>query len=88
MKLDCSGVSGALIRTWLNPGVVGYNFRNNSGGDTAGQLATGGTWFISANSADGTDAGLFADGLTKLAWSASGTYTSWRGLIYHDWLSG
>jgi len=78
-KFDCSGVTGALIRTWLNPRVVGYNFRNNSGGDTEGQLATGGTWFINANSANGTDTGLFADGLTKLTWTASGTYASGVG---------
>lgn len=78
-KLDLSGVQGSVVRTWLNPGVVGYNFRNDSGGETDGQLATGGTWFISANSGNGTDTGLFADGLSKLSWSASGTWASGVG---------
>lgn len=78
-KLDFTGVQGAVVRSWLKPGVVGYNFRNDSGGDTSGQLATDGTWCISANSANGTDTSMFADGLSTLSWSASGTWGSGVG---------
>ena len=78
-KLDFTGVQGGVVRSWLKPGVVGYNFRNDSGGDTSGQLATDGTWCISANSANGTDTSMFADGLSTLSWSASGTWGSGVG---------
>ena len=86
---DLSGVSfnvqGALLRSWLTPGVVGFNFRNNSGGDTSGALAAG-TWASDGNSANGSSTAIFADGLSTLTWSSGGTWASGSGTILSGYL--
>ena len=83
---DFSGVKGGLLRSWLTPGVVGFNFRNNSGDDTSGALATG-TWYNDGGSvANGTSTALFADGLSTLTWASGGTWVSGSGSILSGYL--
>ena len=76
---DLSGVSfnvqGALLRSWLTPGVVGFNFRSANGTDVSGALATADNWIHDNNSASGTSTSMFADGLSTLKWSSGGTYS-------------
>lgn len=74
---DLSGVSfnvqGALLRSWLTPGVVGFNFDSTDGNDTSGALATG-AWYDNASDKDGTSTAMFADGLSMLTWSSATCY--------------
>ena len=67
-------VKGALLRSWLTPGVVGFNFYKNKGNDTTDALATG-TWYSDANSKTGTSTELFSDGLSVLSWNCSTLYS-------------
>ena len=53
-NVDFSGVKGGLLRSWLTPGVVGFNFRSASGTDVSGALATADNWIHDNNSARGT----------------------------------
>lgn len=75
---DLSGVTfkvrGALLRSWLEPGVVGFNFYKNKGNDTTGALATG-TWYANAADKKGTSTDLFADGLSVISWNCSTLYS-------------
>ena len=68
-------VKGALLRSWLTPGVVGFNFRSANGTDVSGALATTDNWIHDNNSASGTSTSMFADGLSTLKWSSGGTYS-------------
>ena len=67
-------VKGALFRSWLTPGVVGFNFYKNRGNDTTDAIATG-TWYSDANSKTGTSTELFSDGLSVLSWNCSTLYS-------------
>lgn len=86
---DLSGVSfdvqGALLRSWLTPGVVGFNFNNDSGGNTSAALAVG-SWKLDANSASGSRTDFFADGLSTLAWASGGTWAAGSGSILSGYL--
>lgn len=86
---DLSGVSfdvkGALLRTWLTDLVRGFNFTNNSGGDTSGALAEG-TWAYVANSASGSSTAMFADGLSTLTWASANTWSAGSGSILSGYL--
>ena len=73
-NVDFSGVQGVLLRSWLTPGVVGFNFYKNKGNDTTGALATG-TWWYNASSKAGTSTELFSDGLSVLSWNCSAVYS-------------
>ena len=73
--VDFSGVKGGLLRSWLTPGVVGFNFRSANGTDVSGALATTDNWIHDNNSASGTSTSMFADGLSTLKWSSGGTYS-------------
>ena len=79
---DLSGVSfdvqGALLRSWLTPGVVGVNFHKAQGNVVSDELVTSGSW-VATTGANGASTDLFADGLTKVMWSASGTYSYFAG---------
>ena len=87
---DLSGVSfnvqGALLRSWLTPGVVGFNFRSASGTDVSGALATAGNWIHDNNSASGTSTNMFADGLSTLTWSSGGTWACSGSTIISGYL--
>ena len=83
--VDFSGVQGGLLRSWLTPGVVGFNFNNNSGGNTSGALAEG-TWHYDANSANGTSTAMFADGLSTLTWASKELWSAGTGSILSGYL--
>ena len=83
--VDFSGVQGGLLRSWLTPGVVGFNFNNNSGGNTSGAL-TEGTWHYDANSANGTSTAMFADGLSTLTWASKELWSAGTGSILSGYL--
>ena len=88
-KLDLSGVQGSVVRTWLNPGVVGFNFNAdglswgsvyvNGAADTSSALADG-DWFANGRSANGSETMLFSDGLTAFSWSSANVYANGAGL--------
>ena len=96
-KLDLSGVQGSVIRTWLNPGVVGFNFNANGASwgttyvdgaaDTSGALADG-EWLADASSANGSSTALFADGLTKISWSSANVYANGGNLQGQTFVQG
>ena len=65
-NVDFSGVQGAVLRSWLTPGVVGFNFRSANGTDVSGALASTENWIHDNNSANGTSTNMFADGLSTL----------------------
>ena len=73
-SVDFSGVKGGLLRSWLTPGIVGFNFRSASGSDVSDALVEGGSWIHDNNSANGSSTALFADGLSTLTWASSTTY--------------
>ena len=79
-------VQGALLRSWLTPGVVGFNFRSASGTDVSGALATADNWIHDNNSASGTSTAMFADGLSTLTWSSGGTWACSGSTIISGYL--
>ena len=73
-SVDFSGVQGAVFRSWLpTPGVVGVNFNKIQGNVVSGELVTSDSW-VATTDANGNATTLFADGITKVTWSASNTY--------------
>ena len=85
-NVDFSGVQGGLLRSWLTPGVVGFNFRSASGTDVSGALATADNWIHDNNSASGTSTNMFADGLSTLTWSSGGTWACSGSTIISGYL--
>ena len=79
-------VQGALLRSWLTPGVVGFNFRSASGTDVSGALATADNWIHDNNSASGTSTAMFADGLSTLKWSSVNTWACSGSTIISGYL--
>ena len=84
--VDFSGVQGALFRSWLTPGVVGFNFRSANGTDVSGALATADNWIHDNNSVSGTSTSMFADGLSTLTWSSGGTWACSGSTIISGYL--
>lgn len=86
-SVDFSGVKGALLRSWLpEPGVAGINFRSASGNDVSGALATCTNWIQDSNSASGSSAALFSDGLTKITWTSANTWSSGEGSMLSGYI--
>ena len=85
-NVDFSGVKGGLLRSWLTPGVVGFNFRSANGTDVSGALATADNWIHDNNSASGTSTSMFADGLSTLTWSSGGTWACSGSTIISGYL--
>ena len=85
-NVDFSGVQGGLLRSWLTPGVVGFNFRSASGTDVSGALATADNWIHDNNSASGTSTAMFADGLSTLKWSSANTWACSGSTIISGYL--
>ncbi len=85
-NVDFSGVKGGLLRSWLTPGVVGFNFRSASGTDVSGALATADNWIHDNNSASGTSTSMFADGLSTLKWSSANTWACSGSTIISGYL--
>ena len=85
-KLDLTGVQGGLLRSWLTPGVVGFNFRSANGTDVSGALASTENWIHDNNSANGTSTNMFADGLSTLTWSSGGTWACSGSTIISGYL--
>ena len=85
-NVDFSGVQGGLLRSWLTPGVVGFNFRSASGTDVSGALATADNWIHDNNSASGTSTAMFADGLSTLKWSSANTWSCSGSTIISGYL--
>ena len=85
-NVDFSGVQGGLLRSWLTPGVVGFNFRSANGTDVSGALATADNWIHDNNSASGTSTSMFADGLSTLKWSSANTWNCSGSTIISGYL--
>ncbi len=85
-NVDFSGVQGGLLRSWLTPGVVGFNFRSANGTDVSGALATADNWIHDNNSASGTSTAMFADGLSTLKWSSANTWSCSGSTIISGYL--
>ena len=85
-NVDFSGVQGGLLRSWLTPGVVGFNFRSANGTDVSGALATADNWIHDNNSASGTSTAMFADGLSTLKWSSANTWACSGNTIISGYL--
>ena len=90
-------VQGALLRSWLTPGVVGFNFNANGGrngqGNTDGAADTAlaleiGTWYKDAYSPSGSSTAMFADGLSRLTWQANNVYAEAGGLTSGTFIQG
>ena len=79
-------VKGSLIRSWLIPGVVGFNFRSANGSDVSGALAAGTNWIHDNNSANGSSTAMFADGLSTLTWSSANTWSCSGSTIISGYL--
>lgn len=94
---DFSAVAGAVLRSWLEPGVVGFNFNANGGRENEG-TADGcantalaleiGEWSANASSASGTSATMFADGLSTLTWSSRNVYAEQADLTAGSFIQG
>lgn len=84
--VDFSGVKGAVKRSWLTPGVVGYNFKSDSGANTAAALVSGGTWQSSVTSASGSTTAMYDDGLSTFSWTSGGTYSIKSGTFLNGYL--
>ena len=85
-KLDLTGVQGGLLRSWLTPGVAGFNFTSEYGTDVSGALATTDNWIHDNNSASGTSTAMFADGLSTLKWSSANTWACSGSTIISGYL--
>ena len=90
-------VQGALLRSWLTPGVVGFNFNANGGrngqGNTDGAADTAlaleiGTWYKDAYAPSGSSTAMFADGLSLLTWKANNVYAEADGLTAGTFIQG
>ena len=96
-NVDFSGVQGALLRSWLTPGVVGFNFNANGGrngqGNTDGAADTAlaleiGTWYKDAYSPSGSSTAMFSDGLSLLTWQANNVYAEAGSLTAGTFIQG
>ena len=85
-RVDFSGVQGGLIRSWLTPGVAGFNFRSANGSDVSGALVAGDNWIHDNNSASGSSTAMFADGLSTLTWSSANTWSCSGSTIISGYL--
>ena len=90
-------VEGALLRSWLTPGVVGFNFNANGGrngqGNTDGAADTAlaleiGTWYKDAYSPSGSSTAMFADGISVLTWQANNVYAEAGDLTAGTFIQG
>ena len=96
-NVDFSGVQGGLLRSWLTPGVIGFNFNANGGrsaqGNTDGAADTAlaleiGTWYKDAYSPSGSSTAMFADGLSLLTWQAKNVYAEAGSLTSGTFIQG
>lgn len=82
-KLDFANVKGSVLRSWLTPDVVGFNFNADGGredigtedscSDTSLALEIG-TWCKNGHNQSGSSTEMFADGLSTLTWSSRNVY--------------
>lgn len=82
-KLDLSGVTGGVVRTWMTEDEkkgVGFNFASKRGPITTGALEEGSAWYNNNDGGsndegkNGTDIAMSSDGLTTITWSSANTY--------------
>ena len=84
--VDFAGVEGAVKRDWLGElGIVGVNFASDIGDNHSDELVTSGTW-VATTEASGMSTGLFFDGLTKVVWTSSTTYSYGSGSFISGYL--
>lgn len=69
-KLDFKYVKGAVLRSWLTPGVVGFNFNSANGADTSKALVAG-DWHGDESGKDGVSTALSPDGISVLTWTSA-----------------
>jgi len=96
-NMDFFGVEGAVLRSWLSPGVVGFNFNatggRNGAGNTDGAADTSlalefGTWHKDAYSPAGSSTNMFSDGISVLSWRANNVYAETSGLTSGTFIQG
>jgi len=96
-NVDFSGVQCGVLRSWLTPGVVGFNFNANGGrsaqGNTDGAADTAlaleiGTWHKDAYSPSGSSTAMFADGLSVLTWTSKNVYAEAGSLTAGTFIQG
>ena len=96
-KLDFTYVRGAVLRPWLTPGVVGFNFNANGGlsnvGTANGAADTSlaleiGEWHANASDASGTSSEMFSDGLSTLTWKSANVYAESGNLENGTFIQG
>ncbi len=96
-KLDFTYVKGAVLRSWLTPGVVGFNFNANGGlsnvGTANGAADTSlaleiGEWHANASDASGTSSEMFSDGLSTLTWKSANVYAESGNLENGTFIQG
>lgn len=98
-NVDFSGVQGGLLRSWLTPGVIGFNF--NADGYRSDNTSTTvdacsdtelaleiGTWLKNARDASGTSTDLFADGLSTLTWTSANLYAERMNISSGTFIQG
>ncbi len=96
-NVDFAGVAGGVLRSWLTPGVIGFNFNANGGrssqgsegaaADTTGALVGNGTWMSNNYESSGT-ADLFGDGLSTFTWSSANCWSEYDTLANGTFMQG
>ncbi len=87
-KLDVSGVTGSVMRTYLTKDVYSFNFYANEGTDASTALVKDDNWASDASSKDGSSTSLVEDGLSKLTWSCSTLWTQGSKCSIKSFLKG
>ncbi len=93
---DFSGIKGGLLRSWVGPDVIGYNFCSDGyntsyyyGGaaNTSSALAKG-IWYANGQSKNGSAKVYSEDGLTVLTWSAPSVWSEQAGISSGTFIQG
>lgn len=82
-KLDLSGVTDSVTRTWLTDSEkkgIGFNFASKRGPVTSAALVTDTAWYDNNDGGsndegkNGTNVAMSSDGLTTITWTSANTY--------------
>lgn len=82
-KLDLSGVTDSVTRTWLTDSEkkgIGFNFASKRGPVTSAALVADAAWYDNNDGGsndegkNGTNVAMSSDGLTTITWTSANTY--------------
>lgn len=93
---DFSGIKGGLLRSWVGPDVIGYNFCSDgyntsyyySGAANTSSALAKGTWYANGQSKNGSAKVYSEDGLTVLTWSAPSVWSEQAGISSGTFIQG